>query len=203
MIALLIEWLVLFVGFPLLAWSEVLPAGIFVIFAAPVLYALLVSFFSPRDSQPGQPLSRRRFALRATAVVAFLFLFCAVAFPDRFLILPRTKPGLWAAIMLFYPLVSALPQEFLYRRFYFARYRSLFPRPWLAAASNVFAFAFLHIIFNNWIAILFSLAGGALFTATYLRTHRLGLVWLEHSLYGLAVFTSGLGAHFYKAPLAE
>lgn len=199
---LLLEWLLLFVGFPLLAWADLLPVGIFVIFAVPVAYALLVAFFTPRPVREHGPPSWPRFGLAMLAVASLVFLVAALGLPERFLILPRERPLLWVQILLLYPLVSALPQEFLYRRFYFDRYRRLFPTRGLAAASNIFAFSFLHIIFDNGVAVAFTLAGGTLFTLTYLRTQRLALVWLEHSVYGLAIFTSGLGLYFYSPPPA-
>ena len=197
---LVLEWLILFVGFPILAWLDLWPVSIFLIFALPVLYSLLVAFFSPRVVLEKRPVSWPRFALGMTVVVAAIFGFCALFYPDRFLYLPRRHPSLWLTIMIFYPLVSAWPQEFLYRRFYFNRYRRLFPARTLAATSNIGAFAFLHVIFDNWIAIVFTALGGALFTFTYLRTNRLVLVWIEHAVYGLAIFTSGLGTFFY-API--
>jgi len=198
MIVLLCEWIVLFIGFPVLAYLDLWPVSIFLIFAVPVLYALLVALFSPRESLQKRPLSWSRFALGMVLVVAALFLFSRLSYPERFLDLPRQRPLLWIQILLLYPLVSALPQEFLYRRFYFSRYRKLFPKRWMAAGSNIFAFSFLHIIFDNWIAVLFTLLGGALFTFTYLRTNRLTVVWIEHAVYGLAIFTSGLGIFFYE-----
>lgn len=63
--------------------------------------------------------------------------------------------------------------------------------------ASVLAFSFLHVIFDNWIAVALTVPAGYLFTRTYRRTDSLLLASLEHALYGCAVFTTGLGRFFY------
>jgi CAAX protease family protein len=117
--------------------------------------------------------------------------------PDMLFSLVRRAPVLWAAVMLLYPVFSALPQEFLFRAYFFRRYQTLFGKgPALIAASGV-AFGFVHIIFGNWLAVLLSAIGGLLFASTYARTASLSLVCLEHALFGDFLFTIGLGRFFY------
>jgi len=65
-------------------------------------------------------------------------------------------------------------------------------------AVNVLCFAWLHIIYDNWVAIAFTLAGGILFTLNFDRNRSLTAVSLEHALYGCAMFTLGLGEYFYE-----
>ena len=61
----------------------------------------------------------------ATAAVAALLVWWLV--PQQALSLPRRATGLWLAIMALYPLLSALPQELLFRPLFFRRYGALFP----------------------------------------------------------------------------
>lgn len=111
--------------------------------------------------------------------------------------LPRTQPRLWLGILAFYPLFSVYPQELVYRALFFARYRPLFSSARATAAASAAAFGFVHIVFQNWPAVLLTLLGGWLFADTYARTYSLRLVWLEHALYGGLMFTVGLGRYFY------
>ena len=43
--------------------------------------------------------------------------------PDHLFDLPRQRPWLWLAVMVFYPLVSVYPQELVFRAFVLQRYR--------------------------------------------------------------------------------
>ncbi len=56
-------------------------------------------------------------------------------------------------------------------------------------------FGFGHIVFHNWIAVVFSFVGG-LFACTYRQTRSLFLTWLEHAIIGNAIFTVWLGVYF-------
>jgi membrane protease YdiL (CAAX protease family) len=117
--------------------------------------------------------------------------------PQMLFSLVRSAPILWLAIMILYPLFSVLPQEFLFRAYFFRRYQALFGRGSAMIAASAIAFGFVHIVFGNWLAVLLSAIGGILFSTTYLRTASLTLVWLEHALFGDFLFTIGLGRFFY------
>lgn len=111
---------------------------------------------------------------------------------------PQRRPFLWLVVMALYPFLSALPQELIFRVFFFHRLRPLFRDPRLLGAASAVSFAWIHVIFDNWVAPLASLAGGLLFARTYARTASLGAVSLEHALYGNLLFTLGWGVHFYR-----
>ncbi len=134
------------------------------------------------------------------ALGAGLLLAAAVGLwePGLFFSFPRQHPLLWVLVMALYPFLSALPQELIYRVFFFHRCRLLLPDIRLRAAFSALSFAWLHLIFDNWLAPLFSLAGGALFAWTYARTGSLGAVALEHALIGNLLFTLGWGGYFYR-----
>lgn len=111
--------------------------------------------------------------------------------------LPRQRAVLWLTILLLYPLISALPQELIFRVFIFHRYRALFPGTRTLPLVSAGVFALAHLVLGNWVAVLLSLAGGLLFAYTYARTGSLGLVTLEHGLWGDWLFTVGMGSYFY------
>ena len=134
-----------------------------------------------------------RFAASAAALVAF----ASVAYPEKLFGFMLQKPYVWAAVMLLYPLLSVIPQEIIFRRFFFDRYPGLFPKPWHMVLASGFTFGFAHILFHNWVAPLLCAIGGMYFAKTYQKRPSLALVVVEHALYGCFLFTLGLGHYFY------
>jgi membrane protease YdiL (CAAX protease family) len=110
----------------------------------------------------------------------------------------RRAPWFWGMVMLLYPVLSVYPQGVIYRAFFFHRYRGLFPGALGMILASAVAFAFVHIIFRNPIAVSFTLVGGLLFAWRYRETGSLFTSSLEHALYGCLMFTIGLGEYFYR-----
>lgn len=117
--------------------------------------------------------------------------------PARFLAMPRERPGLWLAGLLLYPILSAWPQEVLYRAFFFRRYAALFGSGGSLVVASGVAFSLLHLVYPNLVAPLLSLPAGLVLAWRYRRTGALGPVWLEHAVYGVLLFSLGLGNFFY------
>jgi len=113
----------------------------------------------------------------------------------------REHPTFWAVVMVVYPIFSVYPQGVLYRAFFFERYAPLFPGRWAMIVASAFAFAFLHIIFRNSLAVALTFLGGLLFAARYAQTRSLLASSFEHALYGCWLFTVGLGPFFYHGTI--
>lgn len=121
--------------------------------------------------------------------------------PEQLFALPRGRPGLWALIMVGYPVVSVYPQEVIFRAFVFHRYRRLLRTRWAMVFASSAAFGYAHVMFKQpEIAVSLTAAGGLIFGLTYARTRSLAVVALEHSLYGCLLFTIGMGEFFYLGP---
>jgi uncharacterized protein len=114
----------------------------------------------------------------------------------------RQHPAFWAVVMVAYPVVSVYPQGILYRAFFFERYASIFPGKWTMIVASAAAFAFLHIIFRNSLAVALTFGGGLLFAARYAETNSLAVSSFEHALYGCWLFTVGLGQYFYHGTIS-
>jgi membrane protease YdiL (CAAX protease family) len=134
-----------------------------------------------------------RFVPVALVTVASVWAFL----PEQLFVLPRTRPGLWALIVVAYPWVSVYPQGLVYRAFVFHRYQPLFGSGWPMVIASGLLFAFSHVVFRNWPAVALTLIGGVLFARTYRRTRSLLVCFVEHALYGLLMFTVGLGRYLY------
>ena len=134
------------------------------------------------------------FAVAGSAITAFVWL----RLPEVFLGLPMHRPGLWAMIMVLYPLLSVIPQELIYRTFFFHRYGPLFGNArWLAIVTNGLLFGFAHIIFGSYVSIALTSVLGLLIAWRYENTRSFWSAWLEHSLYGCLIFSIGLGRYFF------
>lgn len=140
----------------------------------------------------------RAMLLRFAPFALVLTVFAYWDQPDRFLSLPLERPGLWVAVLTLYPILSVIPQELMWRSYFFRRYYALFPTPWVMIVASAVLFGFVHILLRNWVAVLACAAGGILFAHTHHKHRSLALTSLEHALYGCYVFTIGLGWYFYS-----
>ncbi|HTQ71811.1 MAG TPA: CPBP family intramembrane glutamic endopeptidase [Acidocella sp.] len=186
------EFLVLFGLVPLLVLSLRQP-GILVL----VLWGGgFACWAASRAAPQGKALGIQRVLARFALCGAALTLATWALAPALFLSLPLQHPRFWALVMLLYPLLSVWPQEIIFRRFLFHRYGLLFGNR-ITAASAI-AFSYAHIIYLNPLAVVLTLAGGAMFARSYSKTRSLTLTALEHALYGCLVFTIGLGRYFFS-----
>ena len=117
--------------------------------------------------------------------------------PGYFLELPRRNLGLWAVIMMAYPVLSVYPQGVLYRGFFFARYAVLFPGEQAKILAGAVVFCLAHLVFMNVWALALTLVGGVLFNRTYRRTGSMLASDAEHAVCGQLVFTCGWGRFLY------
>ena len=141
------------------------------------------------------------FALIAAAIIHTLVMDLV---PWAYLSMPRQRPELWITIMTFYPFLSALPQELLFRALFFERYSLLFgwrgdgaPMPWVAIALNALIFGLAHLFYWNWVAVGLTTAGGLAFAYAYTRLRSFPLAVAMHVVAGQLIFSLGLGLFFY------
>ena len=122
--------------------------------------------------------------------------------PERLFVLPTEQTWLWLTLLVLYPLLSAWPQEVIFRTYLFHRYKPVFRskqlRVWLSAGC----FSLAHLMFANWVAVLGSFVAGLVFAVTYVQSRSTLLVTIEHSLWGIWLFTAGLGVHFDSTMLS-
>ena len=131
------------------------------------------------------------FASLILLIITFYF------FNEKFFIIQNNKPEILWKIMILYPIFSALPQEFIFCKFFFYRYKKIFKSDNNLVISSALFFAITHILFLNFIAPILSFIGGLLFANTYNKHRSLFLVSLEHGLYGNTLFFIGLGWYFW------
>ena len=117
--------------------------------------------------------------------------------PNILLSFPKDKFQLWVMVMFIYLFLSVIPQEIIYRVYFYHRYKKLFNGNLLILTLlNLFFFSFAHIVFNNPHAILITAFASPIFSYLYIKESFFTCV-LVHSLGGQIIFTLGLGRYFY------
>jgi membrane protease YdiL (CAAX protease family) len=139
-----------------------------------------------------KPIMTLWVAATALAVIGVVLLM-----PDMLLGFPIHEPVLWAIVAVGYPLLSVYPQELIFRAFLFQRYAPVFGSGTGMIVASAVAFGFAHIIFGNWFAVVITTVGGLLFASRYAKSKSLLAVSIEHGLYGMMIFTVGLGQFVY------
>ncbi|MEM7144513.1 MAG: CPBP family intramembrane glutamic endopeptidase [Verrucomicrobiota bacterium] len=128
-------------------------------------------------------------------------IYLALTEPERLFAFPRRALVTWVFVMVLYPILSAYPQEIIFRTFFFHRYRELFKSERMMIIASALAFGLAHVFLANWIAPVFATAGGLLFGWTYARSQSTLAAGLEHALWGNVLFTTGLGWYFYAGSI--
>ena len=203
------EFALLFLIAPIALWwvgwagGEVPVVPILVLLGTGVGAYLVWSAPAELRASLSAPWSRRellRIGLQLCVGAALLLGYVLWASPERLFDLPRERPATWMSLLALYPLASVLPQEVLFRAFFFQRYGPLWSGvvPRILVSGLIFGLA--HLLYGSWLTVGLSVVGGTLFSWTFVRTGSLLLVILEHSAYGALLFTIGLGRLFYVGP---
>ena len=201
LLLLALEYAGLFFGLPAVLWFGVvrLPQMtlLYVLTAVALIALVWDRSFDRRSLYSLAPLRKEALPLlfRFALAAGFMTVIMGVLHPDELFLFATNRPQVLGRILIMYSLMSALPQEIIYRAYFFNRFAPLFPGRWLFAA-NVVAFAALHVIYLNWLAVVLTIPAGCIFAQTYQRTRSLPIVALEHALYGCWIFTVGLGPYF-------
>lgn len=200
--ALWAEFLVLYVGAPLAIAVFLPPRAMFLALFGFTLVGLalivLTGDFRWRE------LLRGRQSVRWGRTLLFGLLVGLIGYG----VMAWTRPGFvpnltperlrfLALLWCLYPLLSALPQELIFRALFFHRYASLLGSPRRAAVLNGAVFSLAHLMYWSPIVLAMTFAGGWLFADTYLR-RGFPAAWALHAIAGNMLFTVGMGAYFWS-----
>lgn len=199
------EFAVLFVGVPLMLAFGLGPGAMWTVLVGGLAVSLGLLAATPgfrwAELWEGPLVGSRRGLIAFAAATGLIAAGAALIWaPGAFLGLPRRLPGLWLTILVLYPLLSALPQEVMFRALFWRRYGTLFPDRRVGIAVNAGVFALAHAFLWNPLSLAMTASGGALFSLAYLRTgsgRNLLFATLLHAIAGWAVFTFGLGRFFW------
>ena len=201
---LLIEFVFLFVALPCLFYGlryQVAPYLMFILITLFVWCLLLLladsrfkrfRLWNLQQFRPFLPKVLKHFLAAAVSINLATWYLA----PDWLFALPLEQTIMWLGLLLLYPVLSAWPQEVIFRTYLFHRYKRLFKSKQLRAWLSAGCFALAHLMFANWIAVVGAFIAGLVFAFTYMHSRSTVLVAVEHSLWGCWLFTAGLGVHF-------
>ncbi len=200
----MIEFLAFFVAAPVFMAVAVEPTQMFpVLFAVTAVGLVLLHItdgfrWSELFAGIGS-ISWRFVAVFTLATVAVGTTVVLTFRPDAFLFILNNNPGLMLMIALLYPVLSALPQELVFRPLFFRRYAAILPRGVTAQILlNAGLFSFVHLMYWSWIVAAMTFSGGLAFAWAYRVRGNFPEAVVLHSLAGIVVFALGLGIYFYS-----
>jgi hypothetical protein len=210
-IHLKLQYALIFVAFPAFLWLAkprgwiysvlwLMSAWTVAVMRRKFNYSFTTDWNAPAVTLPVVRAIALRFLPWAAALLIFTWFYLPQA---QFFSLPLERPLTWVMVMIWYPVLSVIPQELIFRSFFFRQYECWFARPQVGLFLNAFAFGWLHIFLQQWVPVVFCFIGSYLFADTYRKTKSLAAVCFEHALYGCFVFTIGLGYYFYHGNIAR
>ena len=131
-----------------------------------------------------------------TLVAIFIFSFSYYYDPNNFMVFPKENPSTFLLVIFLYPFLSVVPQEIIFRKYFFFKFSEIMPQKYLIFINGL-VFSLAHVFFHNYVAIIFTFFGGIYLSWSYLKSESLTLVIYEHTLFGIFIFASGLGRYFY------
>ncbi len=132
------------------------------------------------------------------AMAVFCIAVVLIARPDAAFFLLLNRPELLAFIWVGYPLLSALPQELLFRSLFYRRYQAILPDGQAVYLLNAALFSLAHLMYWIWIVAIMTFGGGLLFSWAYRKRGSFFYAVLLHAVAGNIIFAVGLGIYFYS-----
>tara|TARA_B100000809_G_scaffold34084_1_gene29909 strand:- start:19490 stop:20122 length:633 start_codon:yes stop_codon:yes gene_type:complete len=193
-----LELALLFFLIPVILFLEVLPIikiGSLLIAITYVLVTSIKNKLIPLKLLLSFTLKKEKKTLLLSSIIVLSssLIFMSLWHPEDLFIVVKKKPTLWVIILFVYAFLSVLPQELLYRSYFFNRYKDLFKNEKHLVIINIIVFPLAHLFLKNWLVLLVTLIGGVFFALTYKRSKSLLITSLEHAIYGNWLFTIGMG----------
>lgn len=196
---LITELISLFIIFPVFLGINSIPIALKLSFVPFVLIYLIYVCYTHRKKlfKKNKQIKSNQFwkntAIRLSLIAAATILY--VLYIDENLLFKAilTRPKIWFQMILIYTFLSVIPQEFVYRVFYFHRYKELFESLNAYFFINAILFSMAHLMFNSLLVLVMTFIGGYLFALTYHKTKSMFWTSIEHIIYGGWLFTVGMG----------
>jgi membrane protease YdiL (CAAX protease family) len=202
---LISEFVILYVILPLLVMLDFIPIPLLLIL---LIMGITVHIFLYHDTTfPRENFFNWKSGRREVWKIILLFIPLAALMvlliwridKSKLFYLPSANPWFLLLISIFYPVFSVVPQGLAYRALFFHRYGPLIPGNTLRIIASAVLFSFGHILYKNALVLVLAFFAGLIFAYRYYKTQSLLISVLEHSLYGIWLFTCGLGYFFVSS----
>ena len=190
---LIVEFIIIYIAIPALIFTNLLNLPKIVLLLSGIIYCIIVMV---RNGKFNWKRLFTSFNSRYLKIILIRTIFVAIAL---YILVLIWQPGLLfnlpprygkhiVLLIILYPVFSVLPQELIYRAFFFQRYSELFPNKNILFIMSIISFSYLHIIYYNPIAVILTFIGGYFFGRTYSESGSLLLTIIEHTLIWLFNF---------------
>ena len=205
---LLVEFLLLFVATPVLIAIFLPPTQMFSALGIFTVLGLILLWRTPRFSwrvmlQGWGRVQLWPVVVFALAVALASYVILSRNAPDRLFAMLIYRPDVMLRIAVFYPLVSALPQELIFRVLFFRRYKPVIPSGAAAIWLNATLFSLAHLMYWSWVVAVMTFMGGLIFAWAYKTRENLPLAIILHSVAGVILFAFGMGVYFYSGAVVR
>lgn len=89
---------------------------------------------------------------------------------------------------LIYLIFSVIPQEIIFRYYFFIRYKNVFKNKYILITTNSLVFSIFHVIYFDLKIIFITFIGSLIFSINYVKFNSLILVILQHFFFGQILF---------------
>jgi membrane protease YdiL (CAAX protease family) len=202
---LIVEFIFLYLILPLLVMLDFLPVPLLLILLAMGITVHMFLYYDPsfyRNNFINWKSGKSeigKIILLFIPLAALMVVLIWQIDETKLFYLPSANPLFLLMISIFYPVFSVVPQGLAYRALFFHRYGILFPGNTLRIVISAILFSFGHILYKNALVLLLAFFAGLIFAYRYYKTESLLISVLEHSLYGVWLFTCGLGYFFVSS----
>jgi uncharacterized protein len=198
-----VEFVLLFMVAPVVMAVALPPSAMFSALFGVTAVGLALLHVTPgfhwHDLTRGWDRISWRFVLGfSAATVACGATVMALIAPSALFGLVRSNPGLMVMIALLYPVLSALPQEIVFRPLFFRRYGPILPDLKAAVVLNAAVFSLAHLMYWSWIVAAMTFSGGLAFAWAYEVRRSFPEAVVLHAAAGVIAFGLGLGILFYS-----
>ncbi len=201
-VGLVIELIILYIGVPLfIAYNPWKIPLMLILMTAGIGVYLLLRFDKKFDKkifinwEAGKKQIKPMLILFLLSSIIMVVLIYLIDREKAFYLI-KFRWWLLVIISIFYPIFSVIPQSLIYRALFFHRFDALFSNPYLKIILSALFFSFGHILYKNWLVLVLAFIAGLIFSWHYYKSRSLAWNVMEHSLYGVVLFGSGLGYFF-------
>lgn len=196
------EFLVLFVGAPLAIALFLPPGGLFPALALFSVAGLLLIWWTGEFEwselvRGWGRINWLRMALFGLLVGLTGYLIMKATHPEFQLNTSPARLRFLVLLWVIYPVLSALPQELIFRALFFHRYAPLMAGARNARLVNAAIFSLAHLMYWSAIVMIMTFVGGWIFARLY-QDKGFPAAWMAHAVAGNMLFSVGMGAFFYS-----
>ena len=99
-------------------------------------------------------------------------------------------------LSLIYLIFSVIPQEIIFRYYFFTRYENVFKNKYILIITNSLIFSIFHVIYLDIKIIFITFIGSILLSSNYVQSKSLILVILQHFFFAQILLTLGFLNNF-------